>query len=138
MTYISVKFSSVRHTLQHKVLRGCRPVGRGGFSIHAVTVLWRWRTSASGLEDCSRWPQQQRWNFVRGVPLLFSARPDLHVPQNGDRLGRRASPSTVFKPIWLSASLQFRRDAYSKAAFGRQTQTSWHLSHRSKALPACP
>jgi len=87
------KFSSVRYTLQHKVLRSCRPAGRGGFSIHADTVLWRWRTSASCPEDCSRWPERQRWNFVCRVPLLFSARPDLHVLQNGDRERERDSTS---------------------------------------------
>jgi len=76
------QFSSVllRYTLQHvKILRGCRPAKRRGFTVHADTVLWRWRTSANGREDRSRWLQQQRWNLVCRVPLLFSARPDLHV-----------------------------------------------------------
>ena len=44
------KFSLV----QHKVLRGCRPAGRGGFSVHTKTVLWRWRMSANVPEDCFR------------------------------------------------------------------------------------
>jgi len=85
--------SSLQYPVHHEVLRGCRTAGRGGFSIQGETVLWRWRTSASGPEDCSRWPERQRWNFVCRVPLLFSARPHLHVLQNGYRLGQRDSPS---------------------------------------------
>jgi len=37
-----------------------------------------------------------RWNFTCWDPLLFSAWPDLHVLQNGDRLGERDSPSATF------------------------------------------
>jgi len=75
----SVQVSWVRCTLQHRVLSGCRPVGRRGFSFYTETVLWRWRTSANVPEDRSGWPERQRWNFVCRVPLLFSARTDLHV-----------------------------------------------------------
>ena len=49
---------------QHNVLRYCMPAGRGGFLIHAETVLWRCRTSADVLKDCSRWPERQRWNCL--------------------------------------------------------------------------
>ena len=50
---LSVYFSSVGYALQHKVLRGCRPAGRAGFSIHAETVPCRWKTGANGPEeDC--------------------------------------------------------------------------------------
>ena len=41
-----VQFSSVLCTRQHKVLRGCTPAGRGGFSFHAETVLRIRRTRA--------------------------------------------------------------------------------------------
>jgi len=73
----SVRLSLIHSSrLQHKVLRCCSPAaGRGGFSVHTETVLWRWRTSANVPEDCSRWSERQRWNFVCRVPLLFSARP---------------------------------------------------------------
>jgi len=81
------------YSLKHKVLRCSGPAGWGGFSVHAVTVLWRWRTSANVVEDCSRWPELQYWNFICWVPLLFLAQPDLHIPQNRDQLGRRDSPS---------------------------------------------
>jgi len=51
LTVKSAQVSSVRYTLQNKVLRACRPAGRGGFLIHAGTVLGRWTTSANGPDD---------------------------------------------------------------------------------------
>ena len=52
------------YTLQHKVLRCCRPAGRGGFLVLAETVRWRWRMSTNGPEECSIWPMQQHWNLL--------------------------------------------------------------------------
>jgi len=68
------------------VLRRCRPAGRGGFSIHAETVLWDggwvqmvWKTV----------PDDWRSNTVCQLPLLCSALSDFHVPQNRVQLCRR-------------------------------------------------
>jgi len=49
-------FTSVRYTLQHKLLRGCKLAGRNEFSIHSESVLW-------SPTDCSRWPERQCWNL---------------------------------------------------------------------------
>ena len=106
---INVRFSSAPDIRQHKVIRGWRPAGSGGFAFHARTVLWIWRMSANGLKECSRWLEWQRWNFVCGVPLLFSAWPDLHVPQNGDRLGQEDSPSVCRH----AGNMRYRRLGYS-------------------------
>ena len=73
-------------------------------AVYAKTVLWRWRTSVNVPEDCSRWPEPQLWNFLRWVPSLFSARPDLRVLQNGVRPAQpRRFAIDVQKRVEMSA-----------------------------------
>ena len=83
--------ADTRYTRKHKVLGDCRPAGRGGFLIHVKTIPWRWRTSTMVRKSV---PDDQSDNAETcGVPLLFLARPELHVLLNRDRLGQEDSPS---------------------------------------------
>jgi len=85
--YHQVQLSSVQFdTLLKRVLRGCAPAGRRGFSIHD-------KTGARVSKKLFHVTGQQRWNSIWRGPLLFSARPDLRVLQNRDWLGHRDSLS---------------------------------------------
>jgi len=55
--------SLAQNAVKHKVFRGSTSAGRRGFSVHAETILWRWRTSAYVLQDCYRQLEQKRSNM---------------------------------------------------------------------------
>jgi len=78
-TPFNTRFSEVVGLLEEVVLQSTPKLsfGDGG----RAQMFWKTVTRAATMKP------------LCGVPLLFSARPDLHVPQNRDRLGQRDSPS---------------------------------------------